>query len=115
MDEDIFAIVEKIKDTTGQPILKERANAPDNYTLFGYPVELSEVMNDISADAVDTPFIVFGSFTYFYLGVRKAKTAEIGLNGTNFSESKKTLKVTERIAGVNVIPEAFAVLKTAAA
>lgn len=115
MSEDIFAIVEKIVDTTGQPIIKERANLPDNFTLMGYPVEISEVMPAISDDAVSTKFMAFGAFKYFAFGDRQKISLEQGYSSWDFEKDIKSVKVKERVAGIILIGAAFATLKTAAA
>lgn len=115
MSEDVFANIEKIVDTTGQPVIKERANDPDNFTLMGYPIEINEKMPGTPEDAVDTKFLVFGSFRYYAMGDRKSITTETGYASGDFEKDIKSQKVTERVAGVITIPEAFTVLKTAAA
>lgn len=115
MSEDVFNNIESIVDTTGQPIIKERANLPDNYTLMGYPIEITEKMPGTPDDAVDTKFLVFGSFRYYAMGDRKSVTSETGYASGDFEKDIKSMKVIERVAGVITIPTAFTVLKTAAA
>ena len=65
MSQDVFNHIESIVDTTGRPIMRESVTAPDTYTLFGYPVEITEVMPDDTDDAVSTKFIAFGAFAFF--------------------------------------------------
>ena len=98
MSEDIFANIEKIVDTTGHPIIKERANDPDNYTLMGYPIEISEVMPGTADDAVSTKFLCFGAFRFFALGDRRSITSETGYSSGDFEKDIKSMKVTERVA-----------------
>ena len=89
--------------------------APDTYTLFGYPVELTEVMPDDTDDAVSTEFLSFGAFAFFAFGDRKQISTEVGYASGDFEKQIKSQLISERVAGVNLIPAAFAVLKTAAA
>ena len=114
MSEDVFANIMKIVDTTGQPVMKISANDPEKFTLLGYPVEFTEVLPDNTDDAVSTKFLVFGAFKYFALGDRKSITSERGYSSGDFEKDTSSFKVTERVAGVITIPEAFSVLKTAA-
>lgn len=115
MSQDVFNHIESLVDTTGRPLFRENLSAPDTYTLLGYPVELTEVMPDDTDDAVSTKFLSFGVFAFFALGDRKQITAEMGYASGDFEKQIKSQIVTERVAWVNLIPEAFAVLKTAAA
>lgn len=115
MSQDVFSHVESIVDTTGRPIMRESVTAPDTFTMLGYPVELNEAAPGDADDAVSTKFLAFGVWDYFFLGDRRTMTTEMGYSSGDFEKDIKSLKVTERVAGVNVIPAAFAVLKTAAA
>lgn len=112
--QDIFNHIESIVDTTWRPIFRESVTAPDTYTLFGYPVEITEVMPDDTDDAVSTKFLAFGAFAFFAFGDRKQITAETWYASGDFEKQIKSQLITERVAGVNLIPAAFAVLRTAA-
>lgn len=114
MSQDVFNHIEGLTDTTGRPLFRESMTTPDTYTLFGYPVEITEVMPDDSDDAVSTKFLAFGAFAFFAMWDRKQITTEVGYASGGFEKDEKSFKVTERVAGVNLIPDAFAVLKTAA-
>ena len=114
MSQDIFNHIESIVDTTWRPIMRESVTTPDTFTLFGYPVELNEQMPDDTDDAVSTKFLAFGAFAFFALWDRKQITAEMGYASGDFEKQIKSQLVSERVAGVNLIPDAFAVLKTAA-
>lgn len=115
MSQDIFNIIEKIVDTTWRPIMRESVTTADNFTLLGYPVEITEVMPVIWDDAVSTKVLSFGVYDFFAIGDRKTITAEQGYASWDFEKQIKSLVVTERVAWIILIPAAFAVLKTAAA
>lgn len=115
MSQDVFNHIESIVDTTGRPIMRESMTTPDTYTLFGYPVELTEVMPDDSDDAISTKFLAFWVFAYFAIWDRKQISVDIGYASGDFEKQIKSHLVAERVAWVNLIPDAFAVLKTAAA
>lgn len=114
MHQDVLAIVEKLKDSTGQPLYRS-LNEAGKGVLLGYPVELTDVMPSISDDAVSTKFITFGDLKFLGMGDRKNVTAEVGYLTDGFAKDKKSLKVTERVGFSVLIGEAFGVLKTAAA
>lgn len=112
--QDIFNHIEQLVDTTGRPLFRESMTTPDTYTLLGYPVEITEVMPDDADDAISTKFLAFGVFDFFALWDRKTITTEMGYASWDFEKQIKSQIVSERIAGTILIPEAFAVLKTAA-
>lgn len=114
MNEDVFTYIEQLVDTTGRPLVRESLTAPDTYTLLGYPIEFSDSMPGTSASAANTKFLIFGAWKFFILGDRKSITTEQGYLTDDFVKDQRTLKVVERVAGVNAIPAAFSVLKTAA-
>ena len=115
MSQDVFNHIESIVDTTGRPIMRESMTTPDTYTLFWYPVELTEVMPDDSDDAVSTKFLAFWVFAFFAMWDRKQISVDVGYASGDFEKQIKSQLIAERVAWVNLIPDAFAVLKTAAA
>lgn len=115
MSQDVFGNIEKMVDADGRPLVRESLTAPDTFTLLGYPIEINEANPGTSDDAVSTKFLSFGNWNFFALGDRKSISSEIGYASGDFEKQIKSQLVTERVAGIILIPTAFAVLKTAAA
>jgi len=132
MNRAIWAIIQKLKDTTsgqylvsvvnpvidGPDATKGNGLKPAGYIWGNIPVYLSDKM--VSTTAVSTKFVIFGNFKKaFLLGDRKkigvaiSKEATVG-SVSSFEANKLALRVTERIAEAIGIPSAFVVLKTAA-
>lgn len=63
--------LESILDKNGNPILKESGNEDFQFTLFGYPVEVTDYSDkyDDTTKKFDptVPVIYFGSFDYFHI------------------------------------------------
>lgn len=63
--------LESILDKNGNPILKESGNEDFQFTLFGYPVEVTDYSDkyDATTKKFDpkVPVIYFGSFDYFHI------------------------------------------------
>lgn len=112
MSQYVFGIIEKLKDSQGLPLLQKDMTDGVAYRLFGYPVEVTDVMP--ATTAVSTKFLIFGDLRYYGFGDRKAITAEEGYHDDQFGKDIKSLRIVERVAGKILIPTAFAVLKTAA-
>jgi HK97 family phage major capsid protein len=121
MHQDIIAIVEKLKDSQGNPIFRALGD-PDKMTLLGYPVELHDQMPAISDDGVGKKFIAFGDPIFMAFGERKGIRIETSRHATitdstdvsMFQTDQEALKMVERIAIASRIDQAFAVGKTAA-
>jgi len=118
MSQDIVARVEKMKDTTGQPILQFSRDLKSDLLqgrLLGFPIEMTDVMPDDADDAISTQFILFGDLKYYAFGDRRQLTFDVGYLQGNREKDIQSLKASERIAGKILAPTAFACLKTAAA
>ncbi len=86
-------------------------------TLWGYPVLLSEKMP--STTGVSSEFAIFGNLRNLWFGNRKQMTMTISDSATVgsdkvFEQNQSAVRVTERFALAVGLPDAFAVLKTAA-
>ncbi|MFC6117332.1 phage major capsid protein [Macrococcoides bohemicum] len=57
-------MLETLKDTSGQPLLKEFANDDFEFKLLGYPVVVSDHFDGANPG---TPFIVFGDMKAFHI------------------------------------------------
>lgn len=85
--------------------------------LWGYPVYLSEKMP--ATTGVSTKFAIFGNLRHLWFGNRQMMTmtisdaASVGADNV-FEQNQSAMRVTERIAISVGLPDAFAVLKTAA-
>ena len=114
MHRTILAKVKTLKDGNGSYLFD-----PKDRTIWGYPVITSDVMPALGDSAADTPFIIFGDLSYLYLGDRKkisvalADQATVGSDNL-FEKDMLALRVIERVAIAVAMPEAFAILKTAA-
>lgn len=60
---------------------------PANPTLFGYPVRLSDVMNDTTVTSVGTPYVIFGDLKYAYLAERNGMAIDVATQATIGSDS----------------------------
>ena len=96
MNRQIGSNIDKIKDTTGNPIFKRNGK---ELTLFGYDVVTVPALPGVTDDGADKPFMVFGDLKSFYLGDRKKLTFDIGEASNDFASYKKSLRVIERIDG----------------
>lgn len=132
MHRSIWAIVQKLKDndagyhiSAANPVLNpgSTGGAVGGVvvgTIWGYPVWLSEKMPALAASAISTKFIAFGNYNHIWFGDRQnitmdiSNSASVGANNT-FEQNQSAVRVTERIAIAIGLPDAFSVLKTAAA
>lgn len=64
MNDAVLAQLWQIVDTTGQPLLRQAANAPFEFSIFGRPVVLDPTMPTSGAQA---PVILFGDFSAYYV------------------------------------------------
>jgi len=97
--------------------LKPGLLSPVGY-MWGFPVYVSDKI--VSTTAVSTKFAVFGSLSRgLFFGDREQMTLDISKEGsvgnTNlFTSNQSGVRITQRIAEKVGLPDAFAVLKTAA-
>jgi len=114
---DIVGILQKIKDSTGQPIWRESlsgglVDGPPG-TILGRPYYTTNAMPGVASTAVSTPFMLYGDWKKWALGDRMGMQIDIS-SEAGFTEFTKWMRVVERVAFVGAIPGAFARLKTAA-
>ena len=115
MHRTIWSTVKNMTDTNGNYVFN-----PTDQTLLGYPVVFSDDMNSISDTAISTVFMGFGDLRNIYIGDRRrisiALADQATVGSTNlYEQDMLALRVTERIGMAIALPQAFAVLKTAAA
>ncbi|RLE41368.1 phage major capsid protein, partial [Candidatus Woesearchaeota archaeon] len=117
LHKNILTYLRKLKDNEGRYILD-----PRNKTLLGYPYYTSSVMPSSSDSAANTPFILFGNFSYVQIGVLQEmatdllKEGTVNVGGTDISLAQKDM-FGVRVVGMwgwVYLPNAFAALKTAA-
>ncbi len=111
--------IRKLKDSQGQYIWQPAVAGGNPATILGYEYETHDKLPATADDAVSTKFVAFGDLRYVAFGDRKKTSAKILTEGTvagiNLGEKdEQALRLTERVGIVILIPEAFAVLKTAA-
>lgn len=126
MHRSIMSLVRTLKSNDGHYIYQPPAEAGPS-TIWGYPVELVEVMPDQSDTAADTAFVLFGDLrkacwlgTKGGLTVKVADQAVVRNTANNadintFRQDMVALRVVERVGYVVVLPTAVTVLKTAEA
>lgn len=117
MHQDIIAYVEKLKDTTGQPIFFSTRNITTGqieYRLLGYDLYLTDVMPAGTDTDAETAFVLFGDMKYWAFGDRRTVTMEFGYTSGNWEKDIQSLKASERIAGAVMAPKAFCKLATGA-
>jgi len=114
MHRSVLAQIKTLKDGNGSYLFN-----PIDKTIWGYPVLTSDVMPAMTASAADTKFIIFGDLSYLYLGDREQMSVALAdqatVGETNlFENNMLAIRVLERVGITIAMPNAFAVLKTAA-
>lgn len=116
----ILCILQKLKSAVdGHYIWQPGPNGAVDGTIWGHPYELVDVMPGLEDDDDDTGFIVFGDLNFYMLVLRNNMTLKVLEEGTvgsnNLGEQDmKALRAVQRFYGEALIPDAFAVIKTAA-
>ena len=115
----------KFLSTFANPMMSKGAWKPEQITdsagtIWGYPVFLTDALPGSADTAASTKWIVFGNMQYFVVGERsgmEAKVSTEGYVGTTslFETNQSAIRLVKRVAMSVGIPEAFAILKTAAA
>ena len=114
MHRTVFALIKKLTDGSGNYLFD-----PADKTIWGYPVITADEMPSTSDDAADTAFVIFGDPSYLYLGDRRQMTIALADQATVgsdnlFEKEMIAVRATERVAISVAMPNAFAILKTAA-
>jgi len=114
MHRTVFALIKKLTDGSGNYLFD-----PADKTIWGYPVITADEMPSTSDDAADTAFVIFGDPSYLYLGDRRQMTVALADQATVgsdnlFEKDMIAVRATERVAISVAMPNAFAILKTAA-
>lgn len=97
------------RGTTGEPLYLP-GSASGLPTLMGYPVELVEVLPNVSDVGATTTFAAFGNLKQtVHLGDRESMTMFVGREGTvdsksMFAADQMAVRVTERLGGVVYVP-----------
>jgi HK97 family phage major capsid protein len=118
----ILGTLQRIKDLENNYIWKPGPDGPVSGTIWNYPYELVEVMNDVSDDGNNKPFIVFGDLQYTYLiqksGLQFTQLTEGTVhdadgNAINLAEQDMTaLRAVQRMNAKTFIPAAYSVIGT---
>ena len=110
MHSTILELVSFLKDKEDRYIwTAPQADRPGR--IAGYPYEEVDQMPDITDDAADTPFIIFGNLKNVYVGDRlrmSIRTSE----DAGFTDFVTFLRMIQREGIVVALPEAFSILKT---
>lgn len=109
MNDTTVGIVSKLKDANGQYLWHESLRAGEPATLLGYPVETSEAMPDVAADAFP---ILFGNFRGYQIADRIGMT----LTRDDVTEAEEDIVkflFRRRLGGQPVQEYMFAPLKIA--
>jgi len=115
----------KYMSTFANPMMSKGAWKPEQITdaagtIWGYPVFLTDVLPGSADTAASTKWIVFGNMKYFVMGERSGMEAKVSTEGyvgstSLFETNQSAIRLVKRVAMGVGIPEAFAILKTAAA
>lgn len=109
----ILDVVKKLKDKEDRYIWTSPGNGYPG-TIAGFPYEEIDQMPDITETAVDTPFICFGNLKNFFVGDRQ--TISIATSeAAGFADFVTFIRFIVRESLTVAVPEAFVILKTAAA
>ena len=114
MHRTILNVVRTLKNSIGEYIYSPDIQPGTPGTLWGYPIVLSEVMPAIGTSAAGKPFIIFGNMEHYYIGDRQSLSISRS-DHVGFAQDKVFLRVLKREALAAAMPEAFIVVKTAAA
>jgi len=114
MHRSVLAKIKTLTDGNGAYLFD-----PRDKTIWGYPVYLIESLPAMADSAADKAFIIFGDPTWLYLGDRKQMSVALADQATVgstklFEQDMVAIRVVERVAIAIAMPNAFAVLKTAA-
>lgn len=119
----LLGLIQRIKDNDDNYIWKPGVDGAATGTIWGYPYELVEVLNDINTVGdSNEPFIIFGNLRYCTL-IRKAglnlttlteaTVHDSGSNAVNLAEQNaKALRAEFRANHVVQFPEAICLIGT---
>jgi len=115
MHRTILAHIKTLTDGSGNYLFD-----PNDRTIWGYPVHTIDAMPKLADSGADKAFVIFGDPSWLYLGDRKQMSVALADQATVgstklFEQDMIALRVVERVAIAVPMPNAFAVLKTAAA
>ena len=112
MHRSVFAVLRKLKSTTGIPIYNPpEAGAPG--TIWGYPYKLVESMPAITESAADTRFVLFGNMKNYMMGDRMSLSAA-STDIVGFAAYMTHFRFIERIAFKLALPASLTAMKTSA-
>lgn len=123
MNRTLMSLIRNLKDDNGMPIFQAPSQTGP-MTIWGYPVVLVEAMPSTTADADDSPFVLFGDLKKacwfgYKGGMRVALSTEATVRNTAnsadidlFRQDMTALRVVERVGYVAVVPTAVTVLFT---
>jgi len=110
---DVFAEIQKIKDTTGRPLFNPGLSGDIPANILGRPFVVSHVMPGYSDDSNAKPVAAYGDFRRYLLGDRRTLTVDFSPHAA-WNSAAESMRVLERVAFVCGIPAAFALMKTKA-
>lgn len=114
MHRTIFSIVRRLKYSgSGEYIYADPVAPGEPGTIWGYPVNLVEVMPAASASGTSKPFIFFGDMRNMYMGDR-ASMAIARNDSLGFLSDKVYVRALERIGFQYALPETGTAITTAA-
>ena len=120
----VLGVIQRIKDKNDNYIWQPGVNGPVDGTIWGFPYTLTEVLNGVTADGAEKPFIVFGDLKNTILGIRvplqlkhfdsgSVVDPENGAESLNLlTQDIQAIRARLRLNTVHVHPEAYSVLST---
>lgn len=98
----------KIKDSTGQPILKTDPNGPFFYSLMGFPVMRSDYAPNTFTNGLYVA--VFGNFQYYWIADNPVTELKV-LDQIEALKNRTVFLFRRKMDGLAVRPSAFARVK----
>ena len=109
MNEEALRTLHKVKSAQGRNVWEEDVTKEIPLKLLGKPVYTSDAMPDVAAG--NCP-IAFGDFSYFWIGDRGNRAIK-RMNEIYADRGMIGFRVTHRVDGRLVLPEAIKTLKIA--
>jgi HK97 family phage major capsid protein len=112
LNREVLNVVKKLKDSTGNYIVQNPVGSAFGQ-IWGYPYVDLDVMPSLADSGADKPFLIFGNPRYMYMPDRQQINFARSVHYA-FNMDVTYIRATERIGFKCGLPQAFAVLNTAA-
>lgn len=107
-NDDARKLVHKLKDLNGRYIWTNgggiEAASP---TLISRPVNSNKAIPSNVGTATDATEMWFGDWSYYMIGDYRGLRIDFGTNADDFAKDRISLRLTKRVGGKTLLPEAF--------